>query len=121
MYLSILKSKIHRATVTESNLEYEGSITVDEELMEAAGVLPYEKVHIANLTNGSRIETYVIKGKRGSGVICMNGGAAHYAKPGDLVIIMDYALMTREEAENLEPTVIKVDEKNKILQTASVL
>jgi len=120
MYLTILKSKIHRATVTESQLAYEGSITIDQDLMEAAGILPHEKVHVANVTNGARIETYAIYGKRGSGVICMNGGAAHYAKPGDLVIIMDYALMTREEAERHTPTVIKVDESNKILQTAPV-
>ena len=110
----MLKSKIHRATVTESNLVYEGSITIDKNLMTAAGILAGEKVHIANLATGSRIETYAMEGVPGSGVICTNGGAALHAKKGDLVIIMVYALMTPEEAKTHRPTVVLVDEKNRI-------
>jgi aspartate 1-decarboxylase len=114
MLLSILKSKIHRATVTESNLNYEGSITIDAGLMREAGLMPGEKVHVANLSNGARIETYAMEGAAGSGVICMNGGAALHAKKGDIVIIMVYALMTPEEASTFKAKIVKVDPNNRI-------
>ena len=104
--------KIHRATVTEANLEYMGSITIDENLLEMAGILPGERVQIVNNNNGERLETYTIAGKRGSGVICLNGAAARRAQVGDTVIIIAYALMDRKEAENLVPKVVMVDENN---------
>lgn len=119
MYRQILKSKIHRATVTDSRVDYEGSITVDEELMRAANILPWEKVLIANLNNGSRIESYAIPGEGGSGVVCMNGGAAKYAKKGDLVIIMTFAVLTDEEIERHQPKIIYVDSQNRILSLKS--
>jgi len=97
MLREICKSKIHRATVTEVNLNYEGSLTIDEELMEAADILPFEKVYVFNVTNGARFETYAIPGQRGSGVICVNGAAARLAQVGDLVIIASFALLTDEE------------------------
>jgi len=106
MFLTILKSKIHRVQVTEANLEYIGSITIDEDLMDASGILAGEKVQVVDNTNGARLETYVIPGQRGSGCICMNGAAAHLIKPGDTVIIMAYALMTQEEARSFKPQVI---------------
>ncbi len=106
MYLNILKSKIHRVQVTEANLEYIGSITIDEDLIEASGILPNEKVAVVDNTNGARLETYVIPGKRGSGCICMNGAAAHLIHVGDTVIIMAYAWMTEEEAKTFRPKVI---------------
>ena len=93
MLISVYKSKIHRATVTEANLNYEGSLTIDSDLMKAAGIVPFEKVHVVNVTNGNRLETYAIEGKPGSGVICLNGAAAHKGKKGDTVIIIAYALM----------------------------
>ena len=105
MFLEILKSKIHRVTVTEANINYVGSVTIDEDLMNAAGILPGEKVHVVNTQNGSRLETYTIKGEKGSGCICLNGPAARLAVPGDVVIIMAYALMTPEEAEGFSPKV----------------
>ncbi len=113
MFLSILKGKIHRATVTDADIFYEGSVTIDRDLMDAAGILPGEKVLAANLTNGARIETYAMEGERGSGVICMNGGAALHAKKGHLVILMVFSLMTPEEAKTHKPKVINVDEKNR--------
>jgi len=106
MYLQILKSKIHRVTVTEANLEYIGSITIDEALMEAANIYPGERVQVVDNTNGARLETYVIAGKRGSGCICMNGAAAHLIGVGDTVIIMAYALMTPDEAKTFKPSVV---------------
>lgn len=106
MLLQILKSKIHRVTVTEANLEYIGSITIDEDLMEASGIFAGEKVAVVDNTNGARLETYVIPGKRGSGCICMNGAAAHLIHVGDTVIIMAYALMTPEEAKTFKPQVV---------------
>lgn len=112
MFLTLCKSKIHRAIVTEANLHYVGSITIDVDLMEAAGLVPNERVQVLNLDNGVRLETYVIAGAAGSGVICMNGPAAHHATPGDLVIIIAYAMMTPEEARNWQPTVVFVDERN---------
>lgn len=110
----ILKSKIHRATVTDANIEYEGSITLDEELMDAAGLLPYEQVSIYNVTNGERFQTYVIKGERGSGEVCINGAAAHLAKKGHIIIIASYAGMEEIEAINYQPTMVYVDAKNRI-------
>jgi L-aspartate-alpha-decarboxylase len=105
MFLEIVKSKIHRARVTEANLHYIGSITIDEELMEAANLYPNEKVAVVNITNGERIETYVIKGERGSGKIGINGAAAHKFSVDDLVIIMSYAMMTPEEATDFKPSI----------------
>ena len=115
MYRQILKAKIHRATVTDSRVDYEGSITIDEELMKTADILPWEKVLIANLNNGSRIESYAIPGESGSGVVCMNGGAAKHAHKGDLVVIMTFAVLTDEEVERHEPRVVYVDKQNRIL------
>lgn len=114
MFLQIRKSKIHKATVTDANLNYEGSITIDEELMEATNILPGERVQIVNNHNGERIETYVIKGERGSGTICLNGAAARRAEIGDIVIIISYAYMTPEEAKTFKPLTVFVDEKNRI-------
>lgn len=114
MYLSILKSKIHRVQVTEANLEYVGSITIDETLMEAANIYAGEKVQVVDNTNGARLETYVIAGRRGSGCICMNGAAAHLIHVGDTVIIMAYALMTPEEAKAFKPAIVFPEAGNKI-------
>ncbi|MGQ9558162.1 MAG: aspartate 1-decarboxylase [Desulfurispora sp.] len=114
MWLTMFKSKIHRATVTEANLNYMGSITIDAALLEAAGILPHEKVQVVNNNNGARLETYVIAGPRGSGVICLNGAAARLVQPGDTVIIIAYALLTPEEAAAFRPTVVMVDEQNRI-------
>lgn len=113
MYLNILKSKIHRVQVTEANLEYVGSITIDEALMEAANIYAGEKVQVVDNTNGARLETYVIAGRRGSGCICMNGAAAHLIHVGDTVIIMAYALMTPEEAVSFKPSIV-FPENNRI-------
>ncbi|MGN1481656.1 aspartate 1-decarboxylase [Porcipelethomonas sp.] len=112
MTVTMLKSKIHRASVTEANLNYVGSITIDSALMKASGIMEYEKVQVVNINNGSRFETYVIRGDENSGVICLNGAAARCAQPGDKVIIMAYAQMTLEEAENHKPQVIITDENN---------
>lgn len=117
MYRTMMKSKIHRATVTEANLNYVGSITIDEDLMEAADLLENEKVQIVNNNNGARLETYVIKGERGSGVICLNGAAARLVQPGDNVIIISYAMLSKEEYDNHTPTVVIVDELNKPVNT----
>ena len=106
MLLNILKSKIHRVKVTEANLEYVGSITIDEALMEAANIYPGERVQVVDNTNGARIETYVIAGKRGSGCICINGAAAHLINVGDTVIIMAYALMDPQEAGAFKPSIV---------------
>ena len=114
MFLHILKSKIHCATVTEANLHYMGSITIDEELMEAAGLMAGEQVHVVNNSNGERIETYVITGERHSGCICLNGAAARKFLPGDQIIIMAYALMEPEEAKGFKPQVIFPDEHNRL-------
>ncbi len=109
MLIEVLKSKIHRVHVTEANLDYIGSITIDEDLIEAANLIPHEKVTVLNNNNGERFETYVIKGKRGSGVICLNGAAARRALPGDIVIILSYAQMEAEEARKFEPRVVFPD------------
>lgn len=109
MLVHVVKSKIHRVSVTEANLNYIGSITIDEDLMDAANVIANEKVSIVNNNNGERLETYVIPGKRGSGVICLNGAAARKAQPGDIVIIMAYAMMEMEEARIFKPAIIFLD------------
>ncbi len=114
MLLSIFKSKIHRVRITEANLNYVGSITIDQDLMDAAGLIAGERVQIVNNNNGERIETYVIKGARGSGVICLNGAAARRAAVGDLVIIIGYGLMTPDEAATFEPKVVFPDDDNRI-------
>ncbi len=111
MFIEMMKSKIHRVTVTEANLNYIGSITIDSLLLEAAGILPGQRVWIVNNNNGERFDTYVIAGEPGSGVICLNGAAARKAQPGDVIIIMTYAHMTPEEASDWKPTVIFPDTK----------
>ena len=108
------KSKIQRAVVTETNLFYQGSITIDAKLMREADILPYERVQVANLTSGKRLETYVIEGAEDSGMICMNGAAARCAEVGDLVLVISYAVMTDEESRRIEPRVVHVDAKNRI-------
>lgn len=110
----MLKSKIHRATVTDANIDYEGSITLDEELMEAAGLLSFEQVHIYNITNGERFQTYAINGERGKGDVCINGAAAHLAKKGHIIIIAGYASMENIEAINHQPILVYVDRRNMI-------
>lgn len=118
MQISMLKSKIHRAVITQAELDYVGSVTIDEDLMEAAGLYEYEHVHIVNVNSGSRIETYVIAGERGSGVICLNGAAARSGQKGDTVIIMSYANMTPEESVSHRPRVVFVGDKNEIIEVA---
>jgi len=115
----MLKSKIHRATVTQAELDYVGSITVDMDLLEQAGILEYEKVQIVDVNNGSRFETYTIAGERGSGVMCLNGAAARMVQTGDKIILMAYAQVTPEEASELRPTVLFVDEKNKVTKVTN--
>ena len=116
MRRQLFKSKIHRATVTHADLDYEGSVTIDTALMRAADILPYERVHIWNATNGSRLETYALEGAEGSGLICVNGAAAHHARPGDIVIIATFAEAKDEaEARAWKPTVVFVDGNNQIV------
>ncbi|RJQ78476.1 aspartate 1-decarboxylase [Pseudonocardiaceae bacterium YIM PH 21723] len=115
MFRTMLKSKIHRATVTQADLHYVGSCTVDEDLLDAADLLPGEMVAIVDITNGNRLETYVIPGERGSGVICINGAAAHLINPGDLVILISYGVMDDQEARTFEPKVLFVDADNKLI------
>jgi aspartate 1-decarboxylase len=114
MYRIMLRSKIHRATVTDADLNYEGSITVDRSLMDAAGILPYEQVMISNLNNGERFETYVIPGRKGAGQICLNGPTARKGQKGDRIVIFCYELYPEEELNKFKPTIIVVDEKNRI-------
>ncbi|WP_336514047.1 aspartate 1-decarboxylase [Pollutibacter soli] len=114
MLIEILKSKIHRMTITEANLHYVGSITIDENIMEASGIIENEKVQVVNVNNGSRIETYVIKGKRGSGVCCLNGPAARRGAAGDIVIIISYATMEYEEAKAFKPWIVFPKENNQL-------
>lgn len=114
MYLNMLKGKIHRATVVQAELDYVGSITVDEALLEASGILEYEKVQVVDVDNGQRLETYTIAGERGSGMICLNGAAARLVQKGDKIIIMCYAQMTQEEASANPPRVVFVDEENRV-------
>jgi aspartate 1-decarboxylase len=109
MFIEVVKSKLHRVSVTEANLNYIGSITIDEDLMDAANLIAGEKVHIVNNNNGERLETYVIKGERGSGKICLNGAAARKVQPGDIIIIMSYAFMDFEEAKNFKPAIVFPD------------
>lgn len=118
MYLNLMKSKIHRATVTEANLNYVGSITIDKTLMAAANLLPNEKVQVVNNCNGARLETYVIEGTPDSGIICLNGAAARLVQPGDSVIIIAYCWCSNEEAQSLKPSIVFVDGNNKIIEKA---
>ena len=115
MTIEILKSKIHRAQVTDANLNYIGSITIDEDLMDASGMIEYEKVQVVNNNNGERFETYVIKGERGSGVICTNGAAARKVQVGDILIITAYAHMTPEEAKNFKPMIVHPNPKTNLI------
>ena len=118
MFRHLMKSKIHRATVTEADLHYVGSITIDRELMDAADLMPNERVQVVNNNNGARLETYVIEGPRGSGVICMNGAAARLVHPGDVVIIIAYAMMDEAEARAHRPRVVLVDASNRLTGVA---
>ena len=115
MLLNMFKGKIHRATVTDANLSYEGSITIDKTLLEASGILPYEQVQVYNLTNGARFTTYVIEGEYDNGEICINGAAARMARKGDMVIIAAYAMMNEEKAKKFTPKAILVDGNNRII------
>lgn len=115
----MFKSKVHRATITDANLHYEGSLTLDQQLMEAADMLPYEQVSVLNINNGERFETYVIPGERGSGMVCLNGAAARKGQVGDRVIILTYAEMSDEEARHHQPTVVLVDERNAIVELSN--
>ncbi len=115
MQIELLKAKIHRATVTDANLNYEGSITIDKALMDAAGLLPYEKVGILDINNGARFDTYVIEGEPNSGTICLNGAAARLVQPGDLIIIVAYVSLTPEEGKNWHRVVVRVNANNKII------
>lgn len=119
MLRTMMKSKIHRATVTQADLHYVGSVTVDEDLLEGADLLPGELVHIVDVTNGARLETYTIAGERGSGVLGINGAAAHLVHPGDVVILIAYGQMETVEARSFEPSVVFVDEENRVLATGA--
>lgn len=114
MFIQVLKSKLHRVKITQAELHYVGSITIDEDLMDAAKLIEGEKVQIVNVNNGERLETYVIKGERGSGMICMNGPAARKVQVGDIIIIISYAMMALEEAKKYTPAVVFPDESNKL-------
>lgn len=120
MQRTMCKGKIHRVTVTEANLHYIGSVTVDKNLLDAANIYPYEKVQVVNVNNGSRLETYTIPGERGSGVICLNGGAAHLNSVGDIVIIVSYAEFNESELQALVPSIVFVDENNQITKVNKV-
>lgn len=120
MFRILCKSKIHRATVTDANLNYEGSLTLDPILMEAAGLVPFEQVHVLNLNNGARFETYLIEGERGSGTVCVNGAAARLVQVGDPIIVLAYALVPEEELLQFEARVVFVDEKNEIVRVEVV-
>ncbi|HRZ86957.1 MAG TPA: aspartate 1-decarboxylase [bacterium] len=115
MLLTILKSKIHRAIVTDSHIDYDGSITIDEEIMRAAKILPYEKVLVANLANGERFETYAIKGPKGSKTFCLNGATAHLGQKGDPVIILTFVHLTEQQYKKFKPTVVRMDKNNNIV------
>ncbi|GAB3119889.1 aspartate 1-decarboxylase [Streptomyces calidiresistens] len=119
MLRTMFKSKIHRATVTQADLHYVGSVTVDADLLDAADILPGEQVHIVDITNGNRLETYTIEGERGSGVIGINGAAARLVAPGDLVILIAYAQVTDEEARSMKPRVVHVDADNRVVDLGS--
>jgi aspartate 1-decarboxylase len=115
----MLKSKIHRATVTDSALHYEGSLTLDDTLMKAADIFPFEHVHVYNITNGHRFETYVIRGEKGSGIICVNGAAAHLARKGDLIIIASYGLIEGKKLKSYQPKLVFVDGNNRVIKKIS--
>ncbi|QGQ96838.1 aspartate 1-decarboxylase [Paenibacillus psychroresistens] len=119
MLRTMMKSKIHRATVTEANLNYVGSITIDEDILDLVDIYPNEKVQIVNNNNGARLETYIIPGPRGSGVFCLNGAAARMVHVGDTIIVISYGLMTSEEAKNYKPKVAIMDANNKVIQTVN--
>ncbi len=116
MFLTLFKSKLHRATVTEANIDYVGSITIDRSLLEVANILPGEKVQVVNLNNGERFETYTIEGETNSGIICLNGAAARLVQVGDKVIIIAYAMMSAEEAKTFKPNVLVLDESNQVIE-----
>ena len=116
MFRTLMNAKLHQARVTEANLNYVGSITIDEDLMDAVGICANEKVHVVNNNNGARLETYVIAGERGSGVICLNGAAARHVQPGDVVIIMSYAILNASEVSTHEPNVAVLNERNEIVE-----
>lgn len=116
MLLTMLKSKVHRATVTEASLHYVGSLTLDKLLMDAANMLPYERVQVLNVNTGARLETYLIEGEPGSGIVCLNGPAARLGEVGDVIIALTYCQMTPEEAKGYEPIVVHVDEKNRLIE-----
>lgn len=120
MKLTMFKSKIHRATVTDANLDYEGSVTISEDLMEAASIHEFEQIHIWNITNGSRLVTYVIRGARNSGTICINGAGAHLVNKGDLVILATFAEVSLEQVKEFKPIVVQVDQKNRIKEEVCV-
>lgn len=120
MRLAAFKSKIHRATVTEADLNYEGSVTIDADLMDAADILPHEQVQILNVNNGERFDTYAIRGARGSGMVCLNGPAARLAHVGDTIIILTYVVMEREELLRHVPTIVYVDDRNRIRRPEAV-
>jgi len=119
MRLTLFKAKIHRATVTHADLDYEGSVTIDEDLLDASGILEYEAVHVWNITRGTRLQTYAIKGARGTGVICINGAAAHLNRPGDLVILATFAELEPQEVAGFRPTVVLVDGQNRVVDPAA--
>lgn len=114
MRRTFFRSKIHRATVTQANTDYEGSVTIDQDLMDAAGIWEFEAVHLWNVSRGTRLQTYALKGERGSGVVCVNGAAAHLNRPGDIVILATFAELDESEARSFKPTVVLVDERNRI-------
>lgn len=116
----LLKSKIHRATVTDANLDYDGSVTIDRDLMDGADLVEYEQVHLYDVTNGARLTTYAIAGPAGSGTVCINGAAAHLVRPGDLIIIASYAQFSEREAIGHEPRVVLVDQRNRVREPSSV-
>ena len=118
MIIELLKSKIHRATVTEADLNYMGSLTLDEDLIDAAGLKEFEKIQVLDITNGSRLETYIIRGKRGSGKVCINGAAAHLIHEGDLVIIVSYCQLTEDESLNHKPNIVNVNNENKVIYSS---
>jgi aspartate 1-decarboxylase len=120
MRRTFFKAKLHRATVTHADLDYEGSVTIDQDLLEAAGILEYEAVHVWNITRGTRLQTYALTGARGSGVICINGAAAHLNEPGDLVILATFAELEESEARDFKPTVVLVDRQNRIVSAPAV-
>ena len=115
----MLKGKIHRATVTEADLDYTGSLTMDVDLMDAAGLIEHEKIQVLDITNGSRVETYIIQGEKGSGQVCINGAAAHHIHPGDLVIIVSYCQISDEESRFHHPKIVHVDENNRIISIST--